>query len=142
MSPRCRRDVAGMSPRLRAGIARRQPRARSRRFSSISAISRLYLGYISRRFIDESLESGAVVFVHCGAGISRAPTAAAAYLIWKLRMPAAAALNLIKRSRKCIRPNTGLVVCLKVWERACLAAPDGHVPTPDEARVDPADIPA
>merc|ERR1712110_1159837 len=47
-------------------------------------------------FIEEARETGGVVFVHCGAGISRAPTATAAYLIWKLRISAADAIKMVR----------------------------------------------
>ncbi|KAL1527786.1 hypothetical protein AB1Y20_009170 [Prymnesium parvum] len=73
------------------------------------------------RFIEAALSEGGVVFVHCGAGISRAPTATIAYLIWKLRIPAAEALALVRRARSCVRPNAGFVRKLKEWEDACLA---------------------
>lgn len=80
------------------------------------------------RFIDRARREGGTVYVHCGAGISRAPTAAAAYLIWRLRLPAAAAVSLLRRARPCVRPNVGFVRALKAWEALCLAFPPGDVP--------------
>ena len=74
-------------------------------------------------FIESARQQGGVVFVHCGAGISRAPTAATAYVIWKLRMPAKDALNLVRKARACVRPNVGFVRALKAWEQKVLAAP-------------------
>jgi len=69
------------------------------------------------RFIDAARnEPRGVVFVHCGAGISRAPTAAASYIMWKLGVPAALAIQLIRAARPCIRPNVGFVKQLRSWE--------------------------
>eukprot|EP00967_Tisochrysis_lutea_P057610 scaffold73059_cov30-Tisochrysis_lutea.AAC.1 len=79
-------------------------------------------------FIEEARQAGGVVYVHCGAGISRAPTAAAAYLIWKLRLSAAAAISLLRRSRPCARPNVGFVNVLKAWEVTCCALPLNTLP--------------
>eukprot|EP00929_Paragymnodinium_shiwhaense_P058675 TRINITY_DN29399_c0_g1_i2.p1 TRINITY_DN29399_c0_g1~~TRINITY_DN29399_c0_g1_i2.p1 ORF type:complete len:310 (-),score=53.77 TRINITY_DN29399_c0_g1_i2:243-1172(-) len=67
-------------------------------------------------FIDDALTNGGAVYVHCGAGISRAPTAVAAYMIWKLQLPASTVLNLIRRARPSIRPNIGFARKLKDWE--------------------------
>ena len=74
-------------------------------------------------FIEEARASGGIVFVHCGAGISRAPTSACAYLIWKLRIPAADAIKLVRSARACTRPNAGFVSALRTWEKTVLAAP-------------------
>lgn len=69
------------------------------------------------RFVDSARKDpSGCVFVHCGAGISRAPTAAACYIMWKLRIPAAAALKIVRSARKCTRPNIGFVRQLKNWE--------------------------
>ena len=76
-------------------------------------------------FIEEARQADGTVFVHCGAGISRAPSAAAAYLIWKLRIPAGDAIGLLRRARSCVRPNVGFVGQLKEWERRVLAAGPG-----------------
>lgn len=69
------------------------------------------------RFIDRARsEPRGCVYVHCGAGISRAPTSVACYVMWKLGVPAATALQLIRRVRPAIRPNLGFVSQLKAWE--------------------------
>lgn len=68
------------------------------------------------KFIAAAIGSGGTVFVHCGAGISRSPTVVAAYMVWHLQIPAATALNLIRRARPNIRPNLGFVSQLKAWE--------------------------
>lgn len=50
------------------------------------------------KFIDEQIVSGGKVYIHCGVGIGRAPTQAAAYLIYS-GMTAADALALISAKR-------------------------------------------
>jgi len=70
------------------------------------------------RFIDGALRSGGTVFVHCGAGISRAPTVLAAYLIRKLGISDIRAIEFIKRARPSARPNTGFVRQLAEYSKA------------------------
>ena len=94
-------------------------------------------------FVARALRSSpdARVYLHCGAGISRGPSACVAYLIWLLGAgtrsraggggeescvamaaarttdrPAAAALALVKRARPGARPNPGFVRALVEWE--------------------------
>ncbi|CAL1152091.1 unnamed protein product [Cladocopium goreaui] len=70
------------------------------------------------RFIDAARnEPRGVVYVHCGAGISRAPTATASYVMWKFGVPAAVAIRLIRAARPCIRPNVGFARELRQWEQ-------------------------
>ena len=76
-------------------------------------------------FIEEARSAGGVVFVHCGAGISRAPTSTCAYIIWKLQMPAADAIKLVRAARPCTRPNVGFVAALKAWETKVLTGGAG-----------------
>eukprot|EP00931_Biecheleriopsis_adriatica_P070714 TRINITY_DN44505_c0_g1_i1.p1 TRINITY_DN44505_c0_g1~~TRINITY_DN44505_c0_g1_i1.p1 ORF type:complete len:467 (+),score=108.20 TRINITY_DN44505_c0_g1_i1:34-1401(+) len=78
------------------------------------------------RFIEAARnEPRSMVFVHCGAGISRAPTAAASYIMWKLGIPAALAIKLIRAARPNIRPNVGFVRQLKHWESK-MSSLDGY----------------
>lgn len=72
-------------------------------------------------FVSRALRAGGRVYVHCGAGISRAPTATAAYLIWAHRLRAADALALVRKGRPCARPNAGFVRALHDWEREVAA---------------------
>ena len=51
-----------------------------------------------------------------GAGISRAPSIAIAYVMFKLGLSAADALQLVKERRQCVRPNPGFAAQLKLWE--------------------------
>lgn len=73
------------------------------------------------RFIDGAIASGGVVFVHCGAGISRSVTAACAYIVWKYRLSAADAIGLVRKARPCASPNDGFVAALERWEAECRA---------------------
>jgi len=75
-------------------------------------------------FVDAARkEPRGIVYIHCGAGISRGPTVVASYLMWKLGVPAAGALDLIKRARPNIRPNLGFIKQLRQWEVDMLAIP-------------------
>lgn len=53
--------------------------------------------------------------VHCQAGVSRSPTAVAAYLMKYYHMDADEALNLIKEYRD-VKPNYGFIYQLKKYE--------------------------
>lgn len=57
-------------------------------------------------FIDEQIRGGGKVYIHCGAGVGRAPTMAAAYLIATGETPEAAMAR-IRRVRRFIRPTPG-----------------------------------
>lgn len=50
---------------------------------------------------------GGAVLVHCGAGISRAPSVVAAYLMHTLGMSSVAAIQHIQSIRSCASPNPG-----------------------------------
>jgi hypothetical protein len=72
-------------------------------------------------FIDDALSKrGTGVIVHCGAGISRAPTILAAYLIRKLKISADDAVGMIQKVRQVARPNNGFMQQLKNFERSHL----------------------
>lgn len=59
-------------------------------------------------FIEDALvKNHGGVLVHCGAGISRAPTVVSAYLMRKLRLCSSAAIYLVQQHRPCASPNTG-----------------------------------
>ena len=74
------------------------------------------------RFIDDGVRCGGGVLVHCGAGISRAPTILAAYYIRKMQIPAVAAMQLIRGARSCASPNRGFVQQLVEYEKKILRA--------------------
>lgn len=78
------------------------------------------------QFIEDARkEPHGCVYVHCGAGISRAPTAAASYIMWKLGVSAASALRLIRSVRPSVRPNLGFVRQLQRWETLMHQLPGG-----------------
>ncbi len=95
------------------------------------------------RFVARALaRPGGACFIHCGAGISRAPSAACAYLMWRWpRLSAAEAIKLVRGARPCARPNAGFRQQLKAWERARFDTAGAHE-TPDrDANLPPA-VPA
>lgn len=67
-------------------------------------------------FIDDAVSRGGSVLVHCGAGISRAPTILAAYLIQKLGVSANDAVQMIRKVRSCASPNVGFMDQLRDFE--------------------------
>lgn len=91
-------------------------------------------------FVEAARASGGIVFVHCGAGISRAPTSTCAYVIWKLRMPAADAIKLCRAARPCTRPNVGFVAALKAYEKRTLAGAEGEAVERPSVAVGPAAV--
>ncbi|CAM9104317.1 unnamed protein product, partial [Ectocarpus fasciculatus] len=68
-------------------------------------------------FVDQNLKRNNCVYIHCGAGVSRAPTSTTAYLMWRYRLPATEALTMVKRARPMARPNVNFVSQLKEWEK-------------------------
>jgi hypothetical protein len=69
----------------------------------------------TNKFIRDAIENGGNVLVHCGAGISRAPTVAAAYLISTLKVSSGRAVALIKKYRPCAQPNLGFTAQLNAY---------------------------
>jgi dual specificity phosphatase 12 len=59
------------------------------------------------RIIDEALNRGEVVYVHCWAGISRSTSIIIAYLIKYFGWAPDFALKWVKQRRKIVRPNPG-----------------------------------
>jgi len=66
-------------------------------------------------FISGALREGGRVYVHCYAGVSRAPTLVAAYLIKEAGMPLSAALSACSRVRPQVRPNHGFMRQLEAY---------------------------
>ena len=67
-------------------------------------------------FIRKAIESGGKVYIHCSAGVGRAPTMAAAYLISE-GYSTEETLDLIRRTRPFIRPTPKQLQGLKRFER-------------------------
>ena len=68
-------------------------------------------------FIDDAVDRDGKVYIHCSAGVGRAPTMAAAYLISK-GYSAEDALDQIRRVRPFIRPTPEQVLALEELERS------------------------
>lgn len=72
---------------------------------------------VTYAFIDEGLKHGNVL-VHCGHGISRAPTIVAAYLIRKHNMDCNQAMEAIREKRHGIDPNFAFYVALFTFSKS------------------------
>ena len=62
-------------------------------------------------YIEAARQSGDSVYVHCGAGISRAPSTCTAYIMWKGQLSYEQAFAIVKRRRPQARPNAGFSKC-------------------------------
>ena len=63
----------------------------------------------TNKFIENTIDSGGKLLVHCKAGRSRSAAILCAYIISKFGMPVDEALNAIKNKRNIIEPNPGFV---------------------------------
>ncbi|KAH9478381.1 Dual specificity protein phosphatase MPK-4 [Psilocybe cubensis] len=72
----------------------------------------------SINFIQEELDKGRGVLVHCQAGISRSSTIVAAYLMYSQKIDPNAALALIKQKRPNVEPNQGFLYQLELFHTA------------------------
>lgn len=69
------------------------------------------------QFIDEGMDKGGCVLVHCNAGISRSSTIVIAYLMMKKHWPLNKAYQYVKEKRSKIRPNAGFQEQLQTFEQ-------------------------
>lgn len=69
-------------------------------------------------FIQNELDKGRGVLVHCMAGISRSATIVAAYLMYSLKLDPAGAVDMIRTVRPIVEPNEGFMEQLRVFHRA------------------------
>lgn len=67
-------------------------------------------------FINDALQSGGTVFIHCAAGISRSVSLTLAYFLKHERMNLAAAHSLVKSKRYIANPNPGFMQQLRRFE--------------------------
>lgn len=67
------------------------------------------------QFIDRVIQDGGKVYIHCGAGVGRAPTMAAAYLISSGKN-LSEALQMIKKARPFITITSPQMKALRVFE--------------------------
>ena len=70
-------------------------------------------------FLDEARRAREIAYVHCGAGVSRACTSVAAYLIWSGSLSAGEALRIVQNRRPQCRPNAGFKKQLGAWAERC-----------------------
>lgn len=68
-------------------------------------------------FIEEGLQGGTGVLIHCFAGVSRSTTILISYLIKYRKMSYAQALTLVRRRRPIVNPNEGFVKQLRYYEK-------------------------
>lgn len=69
------------------------------------------------RFIQNALEQGGRVLLHCVMGISRSTTVLAAYLMKTRNMSPSDAINFIKQRRPQAQPNYGFTKQLDIFEK-------------------------
>jgi predicted protein tyrosine phosphatase len=79
-------------------------------------------------FITEEVEGGGKVYIHCAAGVGRAPTMAAAYLVSTGLTPTQAWVT-IKRARPFVRPTPGQEAQIKVLEEGFKVNSGEVIPT-------------
>jgi protein-tyrosine phosphatase len=68
--------------------------------------------------IENVLQTGGRVLVHCMGGISRSPTVVTAYVMWRLGLRLTAALAYVRERRPCIEPNWTFYGDLQQFETA------------------------
>lgn len=71
----------------------------------------------SSELIDEVRDSGGSVFVHCNAGVSRSAAIVIAYLMKNQKLSYLLAVDLLKQTRPCVKPNDGFIRQLKLLEK-------------------------
>lgn len=65
-----------------------------------------------------ALEKNTAVLVHCAAGVSRSSTLVAAYLMAEQKIPAAAAVDMIRKVKPDVEPSSTFHDQLELWERS------------------------
>jgi len=66
-------------------------------------------------FINQEINQGNSVLVHCAAGISRSSSFVCAYLMWSERITFNKALEEVRKARPWVSPNYGFVKQLNLW---------------------------
>jgi len=92
--------------------------------------------YRTLRWIDDSMQRGGRVLVHCREGVSRSSTIIIAYLMWRYAIPFETAHERIRRVRPICNPNTGFTCQLLVLgKRLGLGGGNPQAPSSDVAKV-------
>ena len=68
----------------------------------------------AKAFIDEALQNGGRVLVHCNGGISLSPAFVVMYVMQYYQMNWEDALHTVQNRRYCISPNGGFLTQIKV----------------------------
>jgi len=68
-------------------------------------------------YIDTAISSGGIVLIHCLVGISRSPSIAIAYLMFKDHLSYEEAADFVKKKQPLMEPNMGFVRQLKEFEK-------------------------
>lgn len=84
----------------------------------------------TNRFIDEIINDNGCVFIHCFAGVSRSPTIAMAYLMWKYDIDHTDAFNKIHQVRSVVLPNNGFRNKLRTYHYILNDMPESPLPYP------------
>lgn len=79
------------------------------------------------KFINDALQSGGKVLVHCLAGVSRAPVVVMAYFMRCKSMTFNQALALVREKRPWIKPNQGFIRQLEDLQRRMHRRHSHHV---------------
>ncbi|PRP85384.1 leucine-rich repeat-containing protein [Planoprotostelium fungivorum] len=69
------------------------------------------------QFMDEALESGGTVMVHCAAGISRSATLVISYIMKNQQIRFRDAYSYVRGKRSIVSPNSGFQKQLEIFER-------------------------
>jgi hypothetical protein len=69
------------------------------------------------RFIDDGIQNGDIILVHCMAGVSRSASVVCAYLIWKYGLTVPEAIALVRSARPVATPNAAFVAQLEDFHK-------------------------
>lgn len=69
-------------------------------------------------FIESAKKQNGKVFIHCMKGISRSPSMAIAYIIWKHGLTFDESFQRLKQIRGIVNPNPGFVFQMSEWAQA------------------------
>lgn len=90
------------------------------------------LFYKTLKWVDDAMQRGGRVLIHCREGVSRSSTMVIAYLMWRYAKPFEAAHEMIRRVRMICNPNTGFTCQLIVLgKRLGLGGSPAQAPAAD-----------
>lgn len=90
--------------------------------------------YKTLQWIEEAVQKGSRVLVHCREGVSRSATIIIAYLMWKYSIPFETAHERIRRVRPICNPNTGFTCQLLVLGKRLGVGGGGNPQAPTSDR--------